>query len=60
MAVREGPVLAATLTLTTPLPVPVAPLVMASQDAVLAALQPQPEVPSTLTVEAPPMAWNCV
>lgn len=48
--IRAGPVFAATLKVTLPLPVPVAPDVMVIQDALLAAVQPQPAPAVTATL----------
>ena len=49
-------VLAATEYPTVPLPLPLAPLVIVSQLALLVAVQPHPLVVVTPTVAAPPLA----
>ena len=59
---RAGPVVAATLNCTEPLPLPVPPLVIVIQSAWLAALQPQPSGAVTLTLPVPPAdgtVWDC-
>ena len=55
---RAPPVLAAALYWTVPLPLPLPPDVMVSQDALLAAVQehPPPAVTPTLPVPPPPAA----
>jgi hypothetical protein len=55
--VRAAPLLAATLKLTAPLPLPAAPLVTVIQGALLTAVQAQP-VPAVtaIGVPAPPLA----
>jgi len=52
--VRAGPEFAAMLRFTVPLPVPLAPLVMAIHGALLVAVQPQPAAVVTLTLVRPP------
>jgi len=55
--VREVvPVFAATLYVTVPLPVPLAPAVTVIQDALLVAVHAQPAVAVTVTVADPPLA----
>ena len=57
MPVRdEVTVFVATEYPTVPLPLPLAPLVIVSQLALLVAVQPQPLVVVTPTVAAPPLA----
>jgi hypothetical protein len=59
--VREvPPVLAATLSDTVPLPVPVAPDVTVIQETLLVAVRPQPVVPVTVTLAVPPPATTLV
>jgi hypothetical protein len=58
LPLRAAPVLAATENPTTPFPVPLAPEVTVIKPALLAAVQPQPEVVVTFTVADPPLAWN--
>jgi hypothetical protein len=54
---RAAPVFAAAVNVTTPLPLPLAPAVTVIQDALLAAVQPQPLAVETSTGEpAPPLA----
>jgi hypothetical protein len=53
---REGPVVAAAVNPTLPLPAPVAPLVMLSHGALLDAVQAQPGPAVTATDPAPPAA----
>ena len=55
---RAAPVLAVVENPTTPFPVPLAPEVTVIKPALLVAVQPQPDVVVTLTVEEPPLAWN--
>ena len=53
---RCGPVLAATVNSTVPLPLPLAPLEMVIQAALLIAVQAQPVTVVTLTEPDPPLA----
>ena len=54
--VRAGPVLAAAVKATAPLPLPLAPEVIVSQFALLVAVQRQPPGEVTVTVPVPPAA----
>jgi hypothetical protein len=59
--VRDVPaVLAATLSDTVPLPVPLAPDDTVIHDALLEAVRAQPEVPVTVTLTVPPVAATLV
>ena len=58
--VRAAPVLAATVKATVPLPLPLAPLVTVSHDAVLAAVHAQPVGLVTDTLAAWPAATALV
>jgi hypothetical protein len=51
---REGPLLAATVYWTVPLPLPLAPVVIVIQASLLVAVQAQPLVTITLTEFVPP------
>jgi len=54
--VRCGPVLAATENCVTPLPVPLAPLLIVIQASLLAAVHAQPVTVVTLIEPGPPLA----
>jgi hypothetical protein len=56
---RDPPVVAATLSFTTPLPAPVAPDVIVIHGTELPVVQLQPDVPVTFTVISPPDAPIC-
>jgi hypothetical protein len=53
---RDGPLVAAARKLTLPLPLPLAPETIVIQDALLAAVHPQPEPAVTATDASPPAA----
>jgi hypothetical protein len=54
--VRDGPVVASTVRLTEPDPLPLAPVASAIHGALLVAVQPQPDAAPTLTSSGPPPA----
>jgi hypothetical protein len=56
VALRPGPVVAAALYCTSPLPVPVAPDAIVSHDSLLDAVHEQPAVVATVTRPLPPAA----
>jgi hypothetical protein len=55
-ALREGPLVAATVNCTSPLPVPEAPDAMVTHDAPLVAVHEQPAPAVTVTFPLPPEA----